>query len=120
MKYFRPHEFDCECRRGIACNAEPMKQRFLDKLDALREEWGQPLVVQSGRRCKERNTHESGAVHSQHLYGNACDFHFESPKESQNFAAMARKFGFKGIGLGKHLVHIDDRDYEAEWMYSNK
>lgn len=117
MKYFQPKEFDCRCMRGLACDAAPMKQSFLIKLEALREAWGKPLIVTSGRRCKERNTKERGAPHSQHLYGNACDFHFNDAAQSKTFAAMARKFFFKGIGLGKTIVHIDDRDHEAEWTY---
>lgn len=118
MKHFKPWEFDCQCKRGIACDAVPMQKPFLEKLDALREEWGMPLIVRSGRRCKLRNTQEHGAAHSQHLYGNACDFHFHDAKESANFALLAEKFGFNGIGLGTILVHIDNREHKARWSYS--
>lgn len=117
MKYFRPAEFDCRCKRGIACNAAPMNPEFLQKLDALREHWGAPLSPTSGRRCKYRNDQEGGAPMSQHLLGNACDFMFDCPGEARHFAAMAEKFGFTGIGLGSHMVHIDNRTEPAHWTY---
>ena len=117
MKFFQLREFDCRCRRGIACDAPPMQKPFLNKLEALREEWGKPLIVTSGRRCRLRNTQENGAEHSQHLFGNASDFRFIDASESQRFALLAEKFGFNGIGLGVTLVHIDNREKRAHWSY---
>lgn len=121
MRYFKPSEFDCRCRRGLACGAAPMQAAFLDKLEALREHWGQSLSPTSARRCRYYNDKLKGSSpSSEHMQGNACDFWFESPSDTMAFVAMAEKFGFAGIGHGKHLVHIDNREHTARWTYSNK
>ena len=42
-------------------------------LDPIREEWGEPIVVSSGYRCKELNALVGGAKNSHHLLGCAAD-----------------------------------------------
>ena len=42
-------------------------------LDKLRSEWGRPIIVTSGYRCKELNAAVGGARYSQHLKGQAAD-----------------------------------------------
>ena len=42
-------------------------------LDRLRSEWGRPIIVTSGYRCKELNVAVGGARNSQHLKGQAVD-----------------------------------------------
>ena len=42
-------------------------------LDRLRSEWGRPIIVTSGYRCKELNAAVGGAHYSQHLKGQAAD-----------------------------------------------
>ena len=42
-------------------------------LDKLRDEWGRPIIVTSGYRCKELNAAVGGAHYSQHLKGQATD-----------------------------------------------
>ena len=42
-------------------------------LDRLRSEWGRPIIVTSGYRCKELNAAVGGARNSQHLKGQAAD-----------------------------------------------
>lgn len=111
-------EFDCHCNRGVLCDAAPMCDEFLDLLEKLREEWGQPLSPTSARRCQYHNKRiENGAPLSQHLVGRAADFWFLTPDHAREFAYLAEKVGFTGIGLGEHLVHIDNRKTKARWFY---
>ena len=42
-------------------------------LDRLRSEWGRPIIVTSGYRCKELNAAVGGTRNSQHLKGQAAD-----------------------------------------------
>ena len=119
-KNFLASEFRCRCRRGD-CNAVPMDRGFIQKLQAIREDWGRPLIVTSGARCAHWNKMVGGAEHSQHLYGLAVDLHFDDPNEAKAFAALAEKHGFAGIGAGIHLVHLDQRDGpRARWTYDDK
>lgn len=117
MEYFSEREFECHCCKGLACIAKPMKKDFLVKLEALAKEWGTYIEITSGRRCLSRNIKVGGAPHSQHLYGNAVDLHFDEPSDTKKFALLAEKFGFNGIGLGIHLLHIDNREKRAHWSY---
>lgn len=114
--HFSKAEMRCKCRRE-GCNAAPMQRRFLDKLEALRVAWGQPLVPSSAARCATWNAKVGGSPKSQHLIGNACDFWFQDIDDARHFAALAEKHGFGGIGIGTHLVHVDDRDGHARWEY---
>ena len=53
-------------------------------LDRLRSEWGRPIIVTSGYRCKELNAAVGGARNSQHLKGQAADL------VSEDFEAFRR------------------------------
>ena len=45
----------------------------INVLDRLRSEWGRPIIVTSGYRCKELNAAVGGTHYSQHLKGQAAD-----------------------------------------------
>ena len=53
-------------------------------LDRLRGEWGRPIIVTSGYRCKELNAAVGGTRNSQHLKGQAADI------VSDDFEAFCR------------------------------
>jgi uncharacterized protein YcbK (DUF882 family) len=117
-KHFRQAEFRCRCRR-IECDAPEMDKGFIQRLEALRVDWGEPLSPSSGARCKEWNARVNGAEHSRHLTGHAADFNFKDHVIVRKFVALAEKHGFNGIGTGKILVHLDDRDTPARWTYQD-
>lgn len=121
-KYLTPHfragEFACRCRRP-ECDAPPMQMGLMQKLEALRVEWGKPLLTTSASRCEYWNTKVGGAHDSQHLLGNASDFDFQEPGQLRRFVELAEKIGFGGIGEGKRLVHLDDRGGHARWEYKD-
>jgi uncharacterized protein YcbK (DUF882 family) len=117
-KYFLTWEFFCRCGEED-CDAAPMQEEFLEKLERLRRAWGRPLSPTSARRCKRHNEKVGGVPKSQHLFGNACDFNFRSAEEARLFAALAERQGFSGIGLGEILVHVDNRKTKAKWFYHN-
>ncbi len=114
---FRESEFRCRCR-SETCDAKPMRLEFIALLQALRDLWGRPMSPTSGARCAPHNAAVKGAPNSQHLLGNAADFWFIDPSSTRKFVELAEKIGFRGIGCGKHLVHLDSRDGEAKrWDY---
>jgi len=114
--HFLASEFRCKCKRS-ECDAKPMLSTFMRKLEALRVEWNKPLVPTSGSRCAFWNEHEGGAEKGQHVLGNAVDFNFKVPSQIILFVALAEKYGFGGIGVGRRLVHLDDRGHRARWTY---
>lgn len=113
---FRTNEFKCRCRRAD-CDARPMDAAFIAKLQALRDEWGRPLIITSGARCSHWNTKVGGAVGSKHLEGIAADILMPDVKDIPAFVAMAEKFGFGGIGIAMQFVHLDTRPGHARWTY---
>ena len=54
-------------------------------LDNLRGEWGRPIIVTSGYRCKELNAAVGGTHNSQHLKGQAADIVSDDFDEFRRF-----------------------------------
>jgi hypothetical protein len=70
-----------------------------------------PIYVNSGWRSVQYNAKVGGSKSSQHLNGLAVDivwdgFVAKSDKTNQ-FVALAKKEGFRGIGLYNTFVHLD-------------
>jgi hypothetical protein len=70
-----------------------------------------PIYINSGWRSVQYNAKVGGAKSSQHLNGLAVDivwdgFVAKSDKTNQ-FVALAKKEGFRGIGLYNSFVHLD-------------
>ena len=118
-KDFLKAEFRCRCKRKD-CDAAAMDPAFMRRLQAVRDEWGRPLVPTSGARCVWHNEKVGGATGSQHVLGRAADFSFRSHSEVAAFVSLAEKHGFGGIGTGIRLVHIDDGPPGRRWTYTNK
>ena len=70
IKYFTADEFSCKC----GCGAGDMNETLIRNADKVREHFGAPITVSSGRRCVSNNTRVGGVSNSRHLYGKAMDF----------------------------------------------
>jgi hypothetical protein len=68
MNYFTPKETSCKCGCGLDIQPET-----LALANRIREEWGAPLIVASGARCKDHNKAVGGATFSSHMSGIALD-----------------------------------------------
>ena len=68
LKNFKLSEFNCKC-----CGKNEMQQIMLDRLQALRDIWGNPMIVSSGYRCEAHNKKIGGAKNSAHKLGMAVD-----------------------------------------------
>lgn len=117
-KYFTALEMRCRCNR-VDCDAVPMKQEFLNKLDKMREIYGRALKPTSAARCEFWNSKVGGALDSQHLVSNACDFYFLKHSDLEQAMKAAEEAGLGGIGHGKSKLHVDDRGHKARWTYQD-
>lgn len=70
IKYFKKSEFRCRC----GCGADDMKEKLIKNADKVREHFGSPVTVTSGRRCATHNARVGGVSNSRHLSGKAMDF----------------------------------------------
>lgn len=110
--YFNDEELKCPC-----CGTLKMEEGLMMKLNKFRHEWGRPMFVTSGYRCVKHNQRVGGAPESQHVLGNAVDITV-GPTERYDFVKMAIKHRFRGIGVHKVFMHLDDRKGQlAFWLY---
>ena len=100
---FSPAEIACRGTGRLLIN-----EAALDKLQALRDRLGKPLIVRSGYRSPEHNKAVGGAVRSKHLEGAAFDIAMRN-HDPHAFEAAARAVGFKGFGFYPRsgFIHID-------------
>ena len=80
----------------------------LDRLQALRDRLGKPLIVRSAYRSPEHNRAVGGAPGSKHMEGTAFDIAM-SNHDPAAFEAAARAAGFLGFGHYPRsgFMHID-------------
>jgi zinc D-Ala-D-Ala carboxypeptidase len=90
---FSPAEIACRGTGKLLVN-EPA----LDKLQALRDRLGKPLIVRSAYRSPEHNRAVGGATRSKHMDGAAFDVAM-SNHDPEAFEAAAREVGFLGFRL---------------------
>jgi zinc D-Ala-D-Ala carboxypeptidase len=102
-KSFSPQEIACKGTGSIAINEDA-----LDKLQALRDKLGRPILLTSAYRSPEHNKRVGGAKNSQHMLGIAFDVRMEN-QDPQKFEAAARAVGFTGFGYypKQGFMHID-------------
>ena len=100
---FSPAEIACRGTGRLLVNEDA-----LDRLQALRNVLGRPMIVNSAYRSPEHNTRVGGAQKSQHLQGAAFDISMAN-HDPADFIAAARKTGFRGIGTypRSNFIHID-------------
>jgi len=105
---FTPEEMACRDGSSKVVNS------FMNRLYALRTEYGRPMVITSAYRSPEYNATVSSTGHTgPHTTGRAVDVQV-SGKNAYDLVRLALKHGFTGIGLkqkGPHnerFVHLDD------------
>ena len=100
---FSPAEIACRGTGRLRVH-EPA----LDRLQALRDRLGKPLIVRSAYRSPEHNRAVNGAPRSKHLYGTAFDIAMRN-HDPEAFEEAARAVGFKGFGFYPRsgFMHID-------------
>ena len=100
---FSPAEIACRGTGQIRLHPEA-----LDKLQALRDRLGKPLIVRSAYRSPEHNRAVGGATRSKHLDGAAFDIAMAN-HDPAAFEAAAREVGFLGFGFYPRsgFIHVD-------------
>ena len=110
-KYFKEQEFACK-----HCGEVKIAPGLLDLLDAIREEFGSPLIVTSGYRCEAHNLAVKGAKDSQHVLGTAADLKPANGDLERLKGICDRLNPRGGVGLNyKSFVHVDVRGKRARW-----
>lgn len=100
---FSPAEIACRGTGAIKINTDA-----LDKLQALRDRLGKPLIIRSAYRSPSHNRAVGGAAFSKHMEGTAFDIAMAN-HDPATFETAARAVGFLGIGHYPRsgFMHID-------------
>ncbi|MBF0423245.1 MAG: DUF882 domain-containing protein [Magnetococcales bacterium] len=124
--HFQRNELQCRC----GCGQMKMSVEFLDRLEGLRRDFGQPMPITSGFRCPAHNAKisKTGLI-GPHVTGQAVDISVAGVNAYQ-LIALAMKSGFTGIGIKQHgpfegrYVHLDTLTEEVNrprpriWTYA--
>ncbi len=108
IDYFKDDEFLCRCLRPECDAPKKLDPFFRIKLNGIRLELGEPMVIDSGCRCIYWNHEKCGKADSQHLVANAVDVKSTGGDYMRRLVQISLKHGVT-IGVMKGAVHLDNR-----------
>lgn len=111
-KNFKLSELCCPC-----CWSFNMPDWMLEKIQAVRDDFGFNMQITSACRCESHNRAVGGEVESRHLSGLAIDVKCNQNGLRKLLIKAAEKNGVTGIGIGKTFLHFDWDKREACWIY---
>lgn len=108
---FSPQELACRGSGELMIEPDAM-----DKLQALRDKLGRPIIINSGYRSPKHNKAVGGASQSKHMLGLAIDCRQDN-QNPEEFLKAAVAVGFRGIGTypKQNFIHVDARTQKARW-----
>jgi uncharacterized protein YcbK (DUF882 family) len=108
--YFTDDELACKCDRGDKCEARNLRLDpfFRMKINGIRRELGEAMVITSAIRCAYWNQKVGGALDSQHPKCNAVDVKSKAGDYMRRLIVVALKHGVS-IGIKRGMVHLDGR-----------
>lgn len=122
-RFFERSEFECKC----GCGKADMDHDFMKKLVNLRLAVKNPVIINSGFRCRSHNETVGGAENSPHLEGKAADISVSGSK-AHKLIGHAEFCGFVGIGVSqkgdhsKRFIHLDTAEQTPDrprpWIWS--
>lgn len=118
--FFTREEFDCS--HTGKCE---MRKSTMDKLLAVRKEFGRPMNVSSGDRDKTHPIEAAKEEPGVHTKGCAVDV-LVAGGDALDLVRIALKHGFTAIGVqqkgAKRFIHLDDYEGDARtprpWIWS--
>ena len=107
MKHFKLSEFWCRCGECVPTNL--MMPDFLDGLDAIRDELGEPMVVTSGYRCPLHPIEARKLAPGPHQTGLAANI--------AGHGAMARRLVYLAIAPGYSVGLMQKGDIAGRYIH---
>ncbi len=105
--HFAMEEYRCDCDGD--CGGWPcaMNPALLDKIEALRGVFGQPVIITSGVRCEARNAEVGGVAWSFHMRGYAADLYCPGVAVGE-MAGAAKDVGLNVLPYYAHgYIHVE-------------
>ncbi len=118
-KHFTESEFN-KC--NPSCSLQDMEQDFMDKMDALRDLCGVPLVINCAYRSVEWDKAKGRSGDGDHPNRRGIDIRcsFNNSATRWKIITNAHKVGLNRIGIAKSFIHVGDTPHKAQdvvWMY---
>ena len=111
--YFEREEFACK-----ETGENLIEDRFIYRLDELRERCGFPFVITSGYRSPQHSIEAAKATPGQHTTGRAADIAVNGGVQRYMLLHEAFAMGFRGIGVHQDFIHVDERlSQPVSWPY---
>jgi len=117
---------EMKCKGTEECH---MDEKFMEKLERLREDYGKPMIVSSGYRDIAFNIAIGGSPKSAHTKGKAVDIVIGG-HDAFKLLRLAIIHEFTGIGVSQrgmferrflHLDTMEDADqHPRPWVWSYK
>ena len=104
-KYFDRDEFACQ----YTGNNE-IEDKFIEKLDKLREACGFPFIITSGYRDPSHPIEAKKTKAGTHAQGIAADIKVNNGLQRFKIVEKAIALGFTGVGVARGFVHVDIRN----------
>jgi len=107
VTYFTDDELKCSC-----CGKNEMHPEFMQKLNKLREEFNEPMIVTSAYRCPSHpiEAAKDGDTPGPHTTGKAIDIAI-SHYPAYRLFMLAIQHDFTGIGVSQkgdsRFLHLD-------------
>lgn len=115
-KHFSSKEFENSTDKEFYID-----QILLEKLDLVREEFGESITITSGYRSPAHNAKIGGSSASQHCLGKAADIRPSSSSKQdldKLYLICEKYFEAVGDGRNKGFVHVDTRTgKKRRWNY---
>lgn len=103
---FSAEEFDCQHTGENA-----MQPTFMARLQALRTEYGKPMIITSGYRSRQHPIEAAKQTIGPHTTGRACDV-LVAGEDALTLLCLAVKHGFTAVGVkqkgSSRFLHLDD------------
>lgn len=123
-KNFSAWEFECGC----GCGANTMSEEILDKLQAMRDDYGASISINSGARCAEHNAKVGGKPDSEHIpdpvtgEAEGVDIKYQGSYQYHRLDFLAH-LHFRRVGQADNFIHVGTRASKAQdrtWRYPPK
>lgn len=106
LNNFYLYEMKCKC----GCDLIIFQKELLERLNAVRKDYGELIVVNSWTRCKAHNKAEGGKRNSLHLWGKAVDIRPAYGLSIVPFRQLCR-IHFPFIKPYASFIHCDTRGH---------
>jgi len=121
--HFNSKEFECPCNHCDGANQYISEQLIMD-LEKTRQDYGDPIHVESGYRCPQHNAEVGGKENSSHLAGLAADIMpslLNVDELDKLYDICYNNFNNIGDGRRRKFIHVDVRPAKPtgkrKWIY---